>query len=246
MWASWSYAGSMTHRYAANVVMALQGRQLTLEAEGQAVVHCAAALCAVGASRRIDATDTPFLSLNLDPDTPGARRLRHVVQERSVLHLNEQVAAQFSERAFAFLEGRLDSAQSRQLGDNIVAAVVATGSTWPDLDPRVETIVSVLRRDVPHRVDVSGLAAIVDLSPGYLMHLFRQQLGLSMGNFLLWQKMRRALTLILQGQSLTRVAQACGFSDSSHLTRTFQGFYAVRPSDLCDSSYVQARLLPAA
>ena len=43
-------------------------------------------------------------------------------------------------------------------------------------------------------------------------------------------------------RSLTGIAHDCGFADSSHLTRTFRAFYAVKPSVLLDSSYVQVRL----
>lgn len=242
LWASWTYAGSMTHRYAANVIIAGQNQTLVLEAQGQPPVHCSAAVCAVGAARRIDATDTPFLSLNLDPDTPGALQLRRTVRDRSVLPLRDDAAALFGDRISDFLDGKLEPAQSRRMGDDIVRALTEYQDVPPALDARVASVAQRLREEVPTQIDVPTLADAVDLSPDRLMHLFRDELGLSMGNFLLWQKMRRALTMILQDESLTRIAQSCGFSDSSHLTRTFQGFYAVRPSDLRDSSYVQARL----
>lgn len=242
LWASWTYAGSMTHRYAANIVIAGQNQTLVLEAQGQPPVHCSAAVCAVGAARRIDATDTPFLSLNLDPDTPGALQLRRTVHDRSVLPLRIDTCALFGDRIADFLDGMLDLPASRRLGDDIIRVVTEHHHGPPALDTRVASVAQRLREEMPAQIDVPTLAANVELSPNRLMHLFRDELGLSMGNFLLWQKMRRALTMILRDESLTRIAQSCGFSDSSHLTRTFQGFYAVRPSDLRNSSYVQARL----
>jgi AraC-like DNA-binding protein len=246
LWASWNYKGSMTHRYAANVVMAAQSRKLILQqADRRAADRCSVALCAVGASRHIDATEIPFLSLNLDPDSATALRLRGAVGDRSVRLLKDDLATPFSERIVDFLEGRLDARQSRLLGDDIVSAIVPDEHPWPVLDARIGKIAYHLRTELPSQIDASALAKEVALSPGRLMHLFRAQLGLSMGNFLLWQKMRHALSMILQDVSLTSVAQACGFSDSSHLTHTFQEFYAVRPSDLRNSSYVQVRLLQA-
>src|SRR5437899_5332853 len=62
---------------------------------------------------------------------------------------------------------------------------------------------------------VAPLARRAAVSPMRLMHLFSEQIGLSMSRFLLWAKMRRAVSMIQSGQSLTEIAHACGFADRS-------------------------------
>jgi len=129
-----------------------------------------------------------------------------------------------------------------RLGDRIVRALSGRAPRLGEVDPRVREVADHLRSALPADIHVDALAQRVALSPTRLMHLFSDQIGLSMSSFLLWQKMRRALSQVQEGRSLTDIAHDCGFADSSHLTRTFQAFYAVKPSVLYDSSYVQVRL----
>lgn len=233
----------MTRRYATNVIVAIRPREpFRLQLPGQRFKPCGAAVCAAGAKRCVDASDVPFLSLNLDPGTADAKRLARLVAHRPVRVMDRRLLRVSDTGMRRMLEGRLDGAQARRLGDRIVGALTGQAPKPPEVDSRVREVAGHLRSALPADVRVDELAQRVQLSPPRLMHLFTEQVGLSMSSFLLWQKMRRALAFVQQGRSLTDIAHDCGFADSSHLTRTFQAFYAVKPSVLVDSSYVQVRL----
>ncbi|MBV61627.1 MAG: hypothetical protein CMH65_10030 [Nevskiales bacterium] len=242
VWTSWRYAGNRTHRYAANLVLSAGDQPLLLEPEGQPAMHCKAALCAVGAKRRIDATDIPFLSLNLDPDTPAALTLHRLLGPGVIRTLSDAFASAYAAPTLEVLGGHADVQQVRKLTGTLIHAVGQQLGATEDvqLDDRIRRVANRLRQQSEPQVCLSELAELAGLSPSHLMHLFREQLGLSMRNFLLWQKMRQALRRIVLGEPLTQVAHQCGFADSAHLTRTFQAFYAIRPSLLRDRNYVQA------
>src|SRR5688572_8174052 len=80
LWASRSFKGAMTRRYATNVIVAIDPqRPFWLSLPQAAARPCAAAVCAAGARRCVDATDVPFLSLNLDPGGVQAQKLEQLV-----------------------------------------------------------------------------------------------------------------------------------------------------------------------
>jgi AraC-like DNA-binding protein len=232
----------MTRRYATNLIVAIADRPLRLRLPRRRAGPCAAAVCTARAQRAVDAVDTPFLSLNLDPDTPEARRLEALAPGRSVVPVDRAQLAAWDQAMRDLLDGRLDAAQARRLGDGLVAALTGPLPAAVALDARVRRVAEQLKAELPSDIDTDSLAALAGLSATRLVHLFSEQFGMPMSSFLLWAKLRRALSLIQGGQSLTDIAQACGFADSSHLTRTFQAFYAIKPSLVGDSRYVQVRM----
>lgn len=107
------------------------------------------------------------------------------------------------------------------------------GIHYPDedhLDPRVKIILEVLRQDDGHHFDASKLAAMVNLSASRLGHLFREQTGITLARFRTLYRMRAFTNAIEQGNNLTEGAMAAGFTDSSHLNRSFKDMFGIAPS----------------
>ena len=75
-------------------------------------------------------------------------------------------------------------------------------------------------------------AAAAHLSPSRFRHLFVQQTGISFRAYLLWSRVSRAIVRGMAGESWTDAAQASGFSDSAHLTRTCRRMFGIAPSML--------------
>ncbi len=99
-------------------------------------------------------------------------------------------------------------------------------------DARIDTALNFLR-NAPQAYDSIGtLAARVHLSPSRFAHLFKEQVGVPVRRYVLWQKMRRALDLAIAGDSLTTAALSAGFADSAHLSRTVRALMGVAPEFL--------------
>jgi AraC-like DNA-binding protein len=75
-------------------------------------------------------------------------------------------------------------------------------------------------------------AAHVGLSSGRARHLFVESTGLPFRTYLLWLRLTKALELFSAGTSLTEAAHGAGFSDSSHLSRTFRRMFGIAPDSL--------------
>ena len=241
LWGSNGFKGGTTRRYATNVILAAGSRPFMLKVPHGPAVPCMAAICARGARRSVDATDVPFVSLNLDPETADARRLASLVADKAIVLLEPDLFTACKDQMTSLVQGRLDGPQAQELCDGIVSALALGQAFTSPVDVRVQSVAEQLRRQLPSDLALAPLARRHRLSPTRLGHLFSEQLGLPMSSYLLWAKMRQAVGLIQSRRSLTDIAHASGFADASHLTRTFQAFYAVRPSALADSRYVLVR-----
>lgn len=243
IWVSHSFMGQqMTRRYATNIMLAITNKPLLLILPDGSTETCHAALCSSRAVRCVDATDTPFLSLNLDPDCPAARMLESKVAGQEILQLERHCFAHLDIKLMSLLAGELSCAATRVLSDELITAILGEIAIIDTIDPRIRKVADHIRANQLTDIDTSALASMVNLSPTRLVHLFSQQIGLPMTQFLLWIKMRHAVELVQQGVSLTHIAQICGFSDLAHLTRTFKAFYGIKPSELANSRYVQSSL----
>lgn len=86
------------------------------------------------------------------------------------------------------------------------------------------------RLDTP--VSLADAAAHVGLSTGRARHLFVAETGLPFRTYVLWRRLMRAAELFSAGSSLTDAAQDAGFSDSSHLSRTFRRMFGITADSL--------------
>jgi AraC family transcriptional regulator len=81
-------------------------------------------------------------------------------------------------------------------------------------------------------VSLADAAAHVGLSTGRARHLFVEETGLPFRTYLLWRCLMRAAELFSAGSSLTDAAHSAGFSDSSHLSRTFRRMFGIAADSL--------------
>jgi AraC-like DNA-binding protein len=97
-------------------------------------------------------------------------------------------------------------------------------------DPRVLTCIDAINSFVAdHNVTVSQLAKASFLSPSRLAHLFKEQLGISVRQCILWKKIMLAVAKSREGYSITAAAHYAGFADSSHFNKVFNKMFGIKP-----------------
>jgi AraC-like DNA-binding protein len=79
------------------------------------------------------------------------------------------------------------------------------------------------------RVRIQMLADLCGISEFHVIRVFRRFVGVSPYAYLIQLRVNRAQALLCQGAGVADVAYACGFSDQSHLTRTFKKAVGVPP-----------------
>jgi AraC-like DNA-binding protein len=83
---------------------------------------------------------------------------------------------------------------------------------------------------------VARLAAIACLSPFHLCRVFRAATGASVYDYVLHERLARALDAVLDGGDLTAIALDAGFASHSHFTARFRRLFGCTPSALREMS----------
>ncbi|PHM74101.1 helix-turn-helix transcriptional regulator [Xenorhabdus kozodoii] len=99
-------------------------------------------------------------------------------------------------------------------------------------DKRILKAVAFIESLSVKRISSRQVADKIYLSESRFLHLFRDQVGINFRAYLLWLRLSDAIEEIQMTDSLTSIANNCGFSDTAHFSRTCKMAYGIRPSDL--------------
>ncbi|MDH6230253.1 AraC family transcriptional regulator [Mesorhizobium soli] len=95
--------------------------------------------------------------------------------------------------------------------------VVGGLSTWQERLAK-----EVIETRLVGGIGLAELAVVCGLRASQFAHAFKRSTGMAPYQWLQWRRVELAKSLLSKGRtSLTDVALACGFSDQSHLTRSF-------------------------
>ncbi len=81
---------------------------------------------------------------------------------------------------------------------------------------------------------IEQIAKAINLSPFYFARSFKKEFGISPHCFILNKRLERAKILLRGDLPIVQIAQMCGFSDQSHLTRVFKQYLGFTPGRLKD------------
>lgn len=98
------------------------------------------------------------------------------------------------------------------------------------LHPAVASTIRMMRDHIAEPMPLSRLARLVGLSQRQLLRHFRHDLGQTVNQYYMGERLKKADELLRQTRlSVTQVAFAAGFSDQSSFSRAFQQRFGVTP-----------------
>ncbi len=97
-------------------------------------------------------------------------------------------------------------------------------------DPRITYVIERLRDTASLNISVSALASEVGLSESGLIRLFSLHVGTPLRRHRLWYRLIEFVTLTLSGVPTASAIKQAGFTDASHLSRCYSGFFGVNLS----------------
>ena len=103
----------------------------------------------------------------------------------------------------------------RKTAERILSELNPPRAERPFSDPVLETI--DLLQQPGTEFDMDALADAVFLSKSRLAHLFSQQTGITLKDYLQYKRMESACRMVAQGTSITQAAMDTGFSSPSHI-----------------------------
>jgi len=78
---------------------------------------------------------------------------------------------------------------------------------------------------------MESLCSMLCLSHSRLSHLFSEQVGVSLGNYLVFEKMRKAYTYVAAGERITDACIRAGFNGFSHFANVCRNMFGIAFTD---------------
>ena len=101
---------------------------------------------------------------------------------------------------------------------------------------KILSVLSYLHKHLTEDISIEELAASVFLSRSYLMHMFKEQTGYTLGSYIYTKRLFLARELIGDGMPVTEACYACGFRNYSTFLRAYKKSFGESPRDQRPSS----------
>jgi AraC family transcriptional regulator, arabinose operon regulatory protein len=220
------------HRHlAASVLIGMDG-PFRLGVGGQPALSTEVAVVAPGIDQQLDSLGGPILVLHVDPDQPS---YEHVAAHLSGASVRTSPSSRFlalRDRMRDAFTTRLGCADASRLFADILACVRGDAPNCRGLDARIAHITRRIRNAPPGKIDMAELARSVALSESRLMHLFKQEMGVTIRFFAVCVRVQNAFAQAEADGSLTDLAHLTGFYDLSHFMQTARAYTGMSASVL--------------
>ncbi|MEM9160473.1 MAG: AraC family transcriptional regulator, partial [Verrucomicrobiota bacterium] len=114
--------------------------------------------------------------------------------------------------------------------------VLRRSDTLPDSFQQFAKAVEFIQKRYSEPIDVKELARMSGLSDSQFRRRFGQLFGAAPQQFVLKVRLQAACHLLSSSdESLSEIAQRCGFCDQSYFTRQFRGFFDISPKKYRDT-----------
>ncbi|WP_417783762.1 helix-turn-helix domain-containing protein [Terasakiella pusilla] len=100
----------------------------------------------------------------------------------------------------------------------------------PQLPQRLQAVLHYMEQNLARKITTPELARVSCLSPARFYEVFRATFGVSPQTFFTNLRLKEAKRLMMQGRSLSDVAQTVGFSDQSAFTKAFSKAFNQSPA----------------
>jgi AraC family transcriptional regulator len=112
----------------------------------------------------------------------------------------------------------------------VVEALTQRSEPAAPSDERILRAVKYINEHLAAPLTLKQVAGVAFLSPSRFRHLFAEQTGMGLRQYILWRRFVSVWEHRMNGVSLSDAAHAAGFADSAHLARTSRRMIGIPPS----------------
>ena len=193
-----------------------------------------AALIAPNAWHRIDCRNSRAATILIGPDHPWFCYVKPLLNGEPVSALDPTQLQEGRLPWEALFAGDAPCAIARDAAQQLLLAFGGADVQPHRLDERIELVLQLLHEDIAHTPRLAELSRRAGLSAFTLMRRFKRELGVRIGEYVLWRRLMSALSLVDGRSSITEIALRTGFYDQAHLTRTVRRMVELAPSFIND------------
>ena len=194
------------HWTRAKSILIPAGTRISIENQGGVISAC-----------YLDATKPDFQVLR--------RRMASIT---SGVYYNLMDESRFAENLVRLRDDAPDFTEAQRRMEALIHH--SSNASMATTDPRITYVIERLRDTASLNISVSALASEVGLSESGLIRLFSLHVGTPLRRHRLWYRLIEFVTLTLSGVPTASAIKQAGFTDASHLSRCYSGFFGVNLS----------------
>lgn len=170
------------------------------------------------------------LSIFIDAETPIGKMVNTLFRGGRVLNLDTSIARNL----LTFLSGSTENHITENAIRGWIAKHLLSNATItsPNFDSRIQKVITHIKSAEDCSVKFSELLTLSGLSESRLIHLFKEEIGITMRRYALWCRTINAISAMTKGLTIKQSAMSTGFTDAAHLHRAFTAMYGLPPSSL--------------
>lgn len=97
--------------------------------------------------------------------------------------------------------------------------------------PHIRKAIAYINKNITKKITVKEISQHCGISADYLSHLFKKEIGDSLSNYILKQKLELAKTLLWEGADSKKISSSLGFCSQSHFISAFKKEYNMTPNE---------------
>lgn len=181
----------------------------------------------------IDIHDAWHALLLINPESRQAKSIIHrYLYDTSIYYPDVSTINTVKKLLSPFINNSNCAILAEQVIIKLIADFTDNSGNSKAIDPRIQVIIDQINNCNGSLPSINCLAQQVSLSSSRLSHLFSQEMGIPLKQYLLWQKLYHAGSRIARGELIMEAAIAAGFSDAAHFTRKFTKIFGLPPSKI--------------
>lgn len=171
--------------------------------------------------------NTPMVVFLIDETSALAKRI-------NTMYLSEQNANSLPSQIETEVIKRIHNASGlNRIDEYVVSHFQKEGESNSDLDERILLVMQYIEECESVEADLyETLARKACLSKSRFLHLFKENVGIDLKNYLLLKRMEKAYQYVTEQQmSITQAAIRSGFSSASHFSEACKQHYGISLTD---------------
>ena len=96
---------------------------------------------------------------------------------------------------------------------------------------KFDTAITYINQNLDQQLSIEDVAQQIYVSKSTLSHLFQENLGISVYQYIQRKRLLKAKLLILEGENMSSICGKCGFADYPTFYRAFKKMYHISPNE---------------
>lgn len=176
---------------------------------------------------KLEAKDIEIFVIQLDPKSNEFKKLNVTETPYFIPKATKESIVALSN---PLLTEDINCTRAKRIYQSILSQLGSESELFREIDPRILLAIQLIRSKLPESITLSEISEKTGISKDRFMHLFKDNMGIPLRQYLLWKRLHIAAKHLQDGFNLTESSHAAGFSDQAHLSRTFKKMFGVKPS----------------